>query len=115
VRELDAKVAEKVFGASTMTDDSWPFQESYPNPDYNGQIFWRLLRKYTSDAAADYEVLKHVREKWEDDLTYSFHESLFGLWRKRSKNAGWSEMTPLVYEPGDYSIAALKALGEDIG
>lgn len=70
------------------------------------------VRPYTSCPAADYEVLKHVRQNWENELLSRFEKSLWVCWQFRlvtSDMAGF-----MAYEPGDYSRAALKALGEDV-
>jgi hypothetical protein len=85
---LDAKVAEKVLGTHWV----------YP---------------YTTDAGCDYEVLKHVREHWSENKHDEFTAALGAIWVERRKAVRTN--FAMCYEPGDYSKAALKALGEEIG
>lgn len=100
-RELDAKVAEKVFGLSVQE-----FQLE------DGDIRYRLIdgmapARYTEDARADYEVLRHIRETWTVDQITAYIFALHDLWGREGDIC--FEMS---YRPGDWSRAALKALGE---
>lgn len=112
-RELDALVAEKVFGISVarcMVIDhgetlySGPVLESDGGPP----------APYTSDAGVDFEVLKHVRENWPDEPQMRrFTTCLILLWEARRPESFIGDNFEL-YEPGDYSKAALKAIGETV-
>jgi len=65
----------------------------------------------TSNASDDYEVLKHVRENWDRGNQLEFARALFSIQRQRgvfSFHPGYH------YEPGDFSRAALKAIGEEV-
>ena len=77
-RERDEMVAEKVMG--------------FANPPYP---------KCSTDPAADYEVLDHVRDTWDHHKRERFASTLFELWDYRP---GFDRMN---YEPGDYALAAL--------
>jgi hypothetical protein len=103
-RELDAKVADKVFGMRV---------EFYESENYDPMS---NAPSYTTDTAADYEVLRRVREKWSRAKFKAFVLALDDLWDarigdKHESPGQWACM----YEPGDWSRAALKALGEEIG
>ena len=63
---------------------------------------------YSTDPSADYEVLRRVRETWDKHAKWSFREALWRIWTDREDIA---HTAVLLYQPGDYSIAALKALG----
>lgn len=80
---------------------------------------------YITDPAADYRVLEYVRKEWatpEHDGGgdwKGFENELKKIWRARaefyslgdkSERTGWVEWFAQ-YEPGDYSCAALAALG----
>jgi hypothetical protein len=70
---------------------------------------------YTSDASADYSVLAKVRETWDDVDLFNFGSALAGLWRRLNELPLGCEMRKcgmqhLMYEPGDYSRAALAVL-----
>ena len=62
-------------------------------------------------AAADYEVLCHVREKWEPVPQSRFAEALITIWNRRriEQPRPLSRSDILYYHPGDYSRAALMA------
>lgn len=149
MRELDAKVAEKVFGLNVgyygpPSDGKWNHIESIRHDTQEQAkaayaIYWDKFHKenpigvigrdeletgpctwvdgwgplavpdYTTDPFDDYLVLKHVRETWGWEQKSNFSDALQLLWSREGTHAWW-----LKYEPGDYSRAALKALGEDI-
>lgn len=60
----------------------------------------------SSDPAADYEVLRHVRETWDTDAQYQFAHALAELYRPRKEG----NHPILRYMPGDYSRAALAVM-----
>jgi hypothetical protein len=110
-RELDALVADKVmcWTPADLTD---------------GRILWAVpgnrtawsVPPFTTDSSADYLVLKHVRENWSDlKLWDEFCIQLHILQSARSHPRGFlPQWHQGMYEPGDWSKAALKALGEEV-
>lgn len=70
--------------------------------------------RYGDDPAADYAVLKHVREHWVERKLLRMRRWLSALWKGRADDAMDTNdpmnLTPLYYEPGDYSRAALAVL-----
>lgn len=101
-RELDALVAKKVMGW-IHGPDGWLIPFGMPAKKTG-------LSQFTTDPSADYEVLKHVREHWNTaQLLHGFDSALVDIWNSRRRIE-----TMVCYEPGDYSKAALKALGEEI-
>lgn len=113
-QEIDALVAEKVFGwkRDPKNQGSWipPGRE----PLAVG-FFTARPGAYTTDPSADYEVLKHVREKWGRAKLKQFILCLDDVWNARiGANGDKDGMWAVMYEPGDYARAALKALGEEI-
>lgn len=81
---------------------------------------------YSSDIAADYSVLVKVRETWDradeankpgNETNYrvlhgSFHLALQRIWKEREDKNKSGEWTPWwsMYQPGDFSRAALASL-----
>lgn len=137
MRELDAKVAEKVMGWKLFpvgyegTDDETPEQKDYDielrkaGIETVGWYAWTGSNvflwsdslgecyKFTCDVSADYMVLKHVRETWTDRQKDDFDNALEDIMiEKHAKYP--NQWFSILYEPGDWSRAALKALGEDI-
>lgn len=96
-REMDALVAEKVMGwtMSERLGYGLPIASSVPPVK---------CPEYTSDVADDYRVLQHVRENWEFAARFRMGQMLWAMWDLRGH-------TELAYEPGDFSLAALAALG----
>lgn len=138
-RELDAKVAERIFGWHIFrvgyegTDDETPEQRKYEAefqkgsfgvvgwyafiPEGKEVVRWddgsRQYYRFTTDASWDYEVLKHALETWAGEQWAAFKEALDGILGERSGiHHEWSNV--IFYQPGDYSKAALLALGEKI-
>lgn len=74
------------------------------------------IDRYTTDPAADYEVLKRVRSAWDREMVRKFSLRLFAVLAARRKSHGGdlgvNDMQLLAYElaPGDYSHAAYLAL-----
>lgn len=68
---------------------------------------------YTYDAGADFLVLCHVRENWDDPFLY-FMDALNDLWQeRRATDDRFGDQEPWsCYLPGDYSAAALAVLKE---
>lgn len=73
---------------------------------------------YTSDLAADYDVLRHVRETWDEEARTRFAQELLLIygerWRAMLKRRETLPFVPhelmyhlLCYQVGDYSRAAL--------
>lgn len=88
------------------------------NHVFDGCELW--LPHFTTDASADYLVLCRVRETWADpaarrnerSLLYMFAEHLHEMQYARKDGCMGSEITPVFYQPGDYSAAAYLALSE---
>ena len=73
------------------------------------------MSNYSTDASADYEILKKVRETWEVIFQNAFaenlHTSILAI-RKTKHPRGLSRNDLLFYEPGDYLHAAWMALND---
>lgn len=136
-REIEILVAEKVMGwtytrpanrydlrspGSLRPDFMLDYQIDFvdgPKPDVF--VDTSMVPAYLTDPAADYSVLVRVRETWSDDpeqkrfrvafakITEDRRAAKAGQWR-----ASGSGMF-MFYEPGDYSRAALAALGVEGG
>lgn len=68
---------------------------------------------YSTDPADDYEVLKRVRETWSDEMAGAFADHLERTWHERSGVGPEYERRAVlacVYEPGDYSRAAISVM-----
>lgn len=67
---------------------------------------------YTSDPAADYEVLRRVRETWSYALNAEFARQLERMWKDRlyAGAIGPFSSWACSYQPGDYARAALETL-----
>ena len=112
--ELDARVAMEVMGWSYQTFPDGPcphvkhWYATSPCPENARHESWRAkCPRFSTDPAADYEVLKVVR-RWPDDRHPFFAKALERIWMDRCQHDSlplWS----MLYEPGDYSRAALKA------
>ena len=121
--EMDALVAERVMGWKRC-DESYECGGSvaarfvYRDGDGVFICCTSWMPKFSSDPSADYEVLKHVRDGWGGKgAIYGepFCNILAGIWRRR-----WEERYPEetdsdgafwgMYQPGDYSRAALLAV-----
>lgn len=61
----------------------------------------------------DILVLQHVRADWPRKRVEAFTGALAMMWGERGKPAHTSWMAWALYEPGDYSRAALIVLGND--
>lgn len=107
-RALDAEVAERVMGWTEVREWGSGYVD---RPDGMGGISptGKCIEDIPScltDPAADYEVLRHVRETWDHSRQYQFAHALAELYRSRKEGRH-----PVVrYQPGDYSRAALAAL-----
>ena len=137
-RELDAAVAEHVMGYDgepfyfcTADGESMNAWVSKDGPWYTlGELQeWlkekqergfcldhrieeeRRFPEYTSDAAPDYEVLKRVRETWDEPMQDKWHVELQNVWIDRRGGPMLIAFTAIDYQPGDFSRAALAALG----
>lgn len=62
--------------------------------------------RYTTDIAADYSVLEHVRKTWTPrqlrDLWYNLADAMQPRLTRGLNEREW----PIFYQPGDYSMAA---------
>ncbi|MFH1603177.1 MAG: hypothetical protein ABIH03_04650 [Pseudomonadota bacterium] len=72
---------------------------------------WDFVPCYTSDVAADYEVLDHVRRNWKSELVCDFRDSVKCTWDARAQSYtrgdGIGVWGLTQYQPGDYARAAL--------
>jgi hypothetical protein len=125
-READAKVAELVMGftrtpvrvkGSTNYGDCWLQPDA---PEIDGQWTAHELhvyyapRFYTTDPAADYQVLAHVREKWGAEHHCAMRDELKMAWERRAHDSDKAEVWgPTQYRPGDYSRAALAVIEKE--
>lgn len=111
-REMDAMVFDRLF-REYMTGENGERLDvtRYPAGLPDGADPCKMPA-YTTDPAADYFVLRHVREKWcADDYPRiddfrTFCEELKTLWWPRSRVTMHYGLFTL-YQPGDYSRAAL--------
>ena len=110
--ELNACVAEKVMG--------W-------HVHHRNTVHWTDSDKFeyrvrgivgewspSTDPAADYEVLKVVRE-WRGGKRRAFGDALWAIWQTRWVNAACPSTAAILYQPGDYSRAAMKAVAKTDG
>jgi len=120
-REQDAKVAEVVMGWRIGRPDSTPaFKVDWC---MNGSHLVCTLGgfKPTTDPAADYQVLEHVREKWSQTKVCALRDELALMWSRRATERD-KQATSVrefavhgctQYQPGDYSRAALAAIEKE--
>ena len=118
-RKIDALVAEKVMGWGKYVRNEFSRMvpdHSAPDYEYN---FDRpsTLPPYSTNAKYDYQVLKQVRENWDAEQTGNFCGQLDLIWMARYYGRTDPRLKDgvLQYEPGDYSRAALAALGISVG
>ena len=104
-REQDARVAELMGCESRRPSglgNTWLWKPHGYATD---------LPRFTTDASADYLVLKWVLESWSKDRLLRFSEGLYDLWDARAAESDprgddrWIDA--MLYTPGDYSRAAL--------
>jgi len=72
----------------------------------NDPVYWEVVPLYSTDAAADYEILNKVRETWSKERIWSFYQHLHDVWGMRV-NCGMQaypngDELVMLYEPGDY-------------
>jgi hypothetical protein len=108
-RELDAMVAERVMGWTDRADETAFGPELVMRPPTASGLHHRVPN-YSTDPAADYAVLEHVRESWERDPWFRLQDRLRRLQSSRDHRHGREEDSACMYLPGDYSRAALLAL-----
>ncbi len=106
-RTLDTRVARLIMGwrPSIVRDR--------PAVSPNGNWAQSLdVPHYTSDPAADYEVLRRVRETWSYALNVEFARQLERMCKDRlyAGTTGPFSSWACCYQPGDYARAALKTL-----
>lgn len=126
-KEQDMQIAEKLFG--------WKWYHGYDgghyslllSPDeYNKWVndfgksgerhdgandLTQLLPEYTRKPADDYLVLVIMRETYDIRKEGGiFNAALYDIWLQRGRKNKRTMWTWCLYEPGDYSLAALEAL-----
>lgn len=121
---LNAKVAEALGhdiaiiraddGSCTIQYGSLPGE--YYRVDYFRDGKWVIAGsgepwlEYTSDASADYEVLRYVWDNWLFSARLAFKASLTKILRDRAGDSvDWPDLL-FYYRPGDYSRALLAVL-----
>jgi hypothetical protein len=122
-----AEVAEKVLGWSLSDRGVWQSPEGDAPRDSQGACYACHGRdephccfRPDIDANDDYLVLQHVREKWEPSSRRNFKDELQELWGVRNgykpdlRGVQVMYYSPLDYQIGDYSRAALKALSYSV-
>jgi len=137
--ELNALIAEKVMGwrivkklrqmpPVTCNPTKEPDPSMFPfvwmapldcyrfrdNGDYCHYQAWGegLVWSPSTDPAADYEVLCHVRERWDAGARDIAGSELVELLSSRVPEAYTLDWAPLWYRTGDYGRSALMALAE---
>lgn len=135
-RERDAWVHQYVFGNAFWTnkrgeytfvvtnlhDGREPWCSSkYPKPDeyapidcadidHMNHIVGELVKRFTTDASSDYEVLCRVRETWGPNQFVEFSVRLQSMLTQRLSGDRPLCGAMMFYRPGDYSHAAYLAL-----
>lgn len=95
------------------------FSPSLDSGCFDDPTYWDPCENYSTDPAADYAVLVHVRENWGDhswgDRFCHFMDAMNTVWQNRrdthpdfGDQEGWS-----CYLPGDYTHAAWLAMNEE--
>lgn len=109
-REFDALVATKVFGIELC--------DHYGHPKCNkcelNHSYWERITPplyYSTDPNSDYTVLFEVRTNWDDVKQRKFAARLMEIHEQRAALSKTRKCDNMLYEPGDYSLAALVALG----
>jgi hypothetical protein len=108
-RSLDIRAAREIFGREnagwrTCTDFAAGSFELCVNDI--GDKRSKIIPNYTTDIAADYEVLKYIQENWSFDDKYDF--AVLCGWDQGSQSL--NECPVLNYRPGDWTRAALTVL-----
>lgn len=122
-RKRDAWASEKIVGRDVLWlevvehDDGSVTPSPYKTPgsepcyeNSNTDLF--IVPYFSTDPAADYEVLKHVRETWDGARQKAFSDAYYHLVSKRWLALGEppTNHVYVMYEPGDYTLASLLAL-----
>lgn len=107
-REMDAEVAEKVLG----WHHDYRFSQTHAEywRDSSNEIVAGGDWSPTSDPAADYSVLQHVRSKWDVRALHRFRVALDEAWQQRARSNAHLIWRLDMYFPGDYARAALASL-----
>jgi hypothetical protein len=124
-RELDALVAEKVMGwerrnvAHRSGTSLYGFTKAVTSAwvGQDGQPVCALDEwEPTTDIRDDYEVLVKVRETWGKEEREQVFKYAQAEWANRFgwRIPPWMGQEVMAYLPGDWSRAALKALGIDV-
>lgn len=115
-REIDFLVQERVFGWTPLGTGGWL------TPERN-TVLSIYTPTYTTDASADFVVLAHVRDTWHGINRMWFNVKLKGILQQHGLDDPLlgredTDDVPLwdsgQYHPGDWSKAALMALGVEL-
>jgi len=119
-RDLDERVALKVLGWSYQTFPDgqcpdvkhWYSKSPCPN-DAKDDSFMGPVQPFTSSVTFDFRVMKHVQEHWDAETKSEWTRALAGALSSRAGKCLCYDLCFIRwYEPGDYSMAALAAVGE---
>lgn len=111
-RELDARVAEMMEPRPSPECPDGGLHHTVVSPDgwwVWGGVTWLLKKHASCDPAADYEVLKVVRT-WPHKKRRAVCDALRDIWGDRREFADPLNLWAILYQPGDYSRAALEAM-----
>lgn len=131
-RAINARVAELVMGfewrRSPLRDvalkalvrpDKCPSYGPLQGDEIQAYDYDQFCPRYLTDPAADYEVLRHVRETWDPARFRAFMAELRRIQAARLNafmdSRRWGlypdgARSEAMYEPGDYSRAALAVM-----
>ena len=108
---FDVRVAVEIMG---WGDSDGLLPPVYTKPNGKEANYFEIP-EFSSNASADVTVLREVRENWEDKDMEDFHFAVTRIWQRRWQENhlenifNWAFM----YEPGDYSRAAITVLDEN--
>lgn len=114
-REMDALLAERLMGwhrvAIFKSGDGTKIRDVNGYEGESSRL--RSVPSYSTDIAADFLVLSHVRSVWDFESRSKFWDALATLLAPRTRGVptdGQHISLLMYYEAGDYSRAALKAM-----
>jgi len=108
-RYIDYIAAQEIFGWSKV--DWCDFRGLGGIPP--GETRMRNVPQFDSDAGADFKVLQKIRADWTNETQVQFRDKLWLIWtdHELDDEVPWCENKSYHYRPGDFTIAALVALG----
>ena len=120
-RERDAWGAEHVMGWQRVEIalNAIATIDNRFTPDFMGSYNGTrtVVHPYSTDASADYEILKKVRETWDWKWLMAFENHLVTVQESYAKDkddpGSWHDFSQLLYQPGDYLHSAWLAENGD--